>query len=273
MNNVRRLLDVLLVTAALASGLPTLAATQPASGGPLVFAAASLTDVLQQVGADYTRERGAAVRFSFGSTATLARQVEQGAPADVFVAADEDWMDFLAQRSLIAPASRFNLLGNRLVLIAPAASPLQLTIAAGFKLREALGPTGRLAVADPASVPAGKYARAALLSLGVWNEVESRLAPADNVRTALLFVVRGEAPLGIVYRTDASTTPTVRVVAELPASSHPPIIYSAALTARASNGAAEFLQYLRGPAARRRFEAAGFTAPAATDADAPSARQ
>jgi molybdate transport system substrate-binding protein len=226
--------------------------------GPLVFAAASLTDVLQQVGADYGRATGAAVRFSFGSTATLARQIESGARADLFVAADAQWMDYVEQRALLRRASRRDLLGNRLVLVAPAASTLRLAIEPGLPLRAVLGRTGRLALADPASVPAGKYAKAALTALGAWREVEDRIVVADNVRMALMYVARGEAPLGVVYLTDAMAEPRVRVVGEFPATTHPPIVYPAALTTSAGAGAADFLAYLSGPAARRRFEAAGF---------------
>jgi len=233
------------------------AATPP----PLVFAAASLTEVLQQIGNDYTRTTGRAVRFSFGSTATMARQIESGAAAELFVAADVEWMDYVQQRGLIEGASRTNLLGNELALIAPSDQPTQLaldstTLAA--TLAAALGRTGRLAVADPASVPAGRYAKAALESLGAWPAVQKRLAMAENVRTALMYVARGEAPLGIVYFTDARAEPRVRVVARFPADTHAPIIYPVALTKRASPEAAQFLAYLQSGRARALFEAAGF---------------
>ena len=231
---------------------------------PLVYAAASLTEVLQQVGADYARERGKTVRFSFGSTATLARQIEAGARAELFVSADQEWMDYVDQRGLIQRASRVDLLGNRLVLVAPADSRLSLTIGRGMPIKEALGATGRLALADPASVPAGKYARAALSSLGVWPAVGGRIVASENVRMALLFVARGEAPLGVVYATDARAEPKVRVVGEFPDGSHPRIVYPAALTRGAGADAAPFLKYLASAAARARFEAAGFsTLPAA----------
>jgi molybdate transport system substrate-binding protein len=226
---------------------------------PLVYAAASLTGTLQQIGADYARERGAKVRFSFGSSATLARQIESGARADLFVSADQAWMDYLDQRGLVRKASRLDLLGNRLVLVAPAGSRLVLQVGRGMRIRDALGATGRLAVADPASVPAGRYAKAALASLGAWDEVEGRIVAAENVRMALRFVARGEAPLGVVYATDARAEPKVRIVGEFPAASHPPIVYPAALTNGARASAAPFLEYLSGAAARARFEAAGFT--------------
>jgi molybdate transport system substrate-binding protein len=229
------------------------------SAEPLVYAAASLTETLQQVATDYARERGRTVRLSFGSSATLARQIESGARADLFVSADQDWMDYLDQRGLVRKASRVDLLGNRLVLVAPADSRLVLKIGRGMPIRRALGATGRLAVADPASVPAGRYAKAALASLGAWGEVEGRIVAAENVRMALRFVARGEAPLGVVYATDARAEPKVRVVGEFPAASHPPIVYPAALTKGARPASAPFLQYLSGASARARFEAAGFT--------------
>ena len=231
----------------------------------LVYAAASLTDVLQKVGADYTRQRGTTVKFSFGGTSTLARQLESGARPDVFVSADEDWMGYVDERKLIVHDSRVDLLGNQLVLIAPADRPTVLPIVPGFKLREALGAEGRLSLADPGAVPAGKYAKAALTRLGVWDTVSDRLATSENVRTAMLYVARGEAPLGIVYATDAKTEPKVRVVGEFPAATHPPIRYPAAVTAHAAPQAADFLAYLQSDAARAKFVAAGFDvlAPAA----------
>jgi molybdate transport system substrate-binding protein len=248
----------LVVVAALLARPPTArAAGNPAE--PLVYAAASLTEVLQQVGSDYTRQHGKRVRFSFASSATLARQIETGARADLFVSADQDWMDYLEQRGWVREASRVDLLGNRLVLVTPADSGLALQLGRGMPLRRALGATGRLAVADPSSVPAGRYARAALSYLGVWGEIEGRIVVAENVRMALLFVARGEAPFGVVYATDARAEPKVRVVGEFPAASHPRILYPAALTRGARPAAASFLQYLSSAAARARFEAAGFS--------------
>jgi molybdate transport system substrate-binding protein len=234
------------------------AETQGPAGELLVYAAASLTDVLQKIGADYTRQTGSVVKFSFGGTSTLARQIESGARPDVFVSADEEWMDYVDERKLIAHDSRVDLLGNRLVLIAPADRPTVLPIAPGFKLRAALGAEGRLSIADPNAVPAGKYARAALTKLGVWDSVADRLATSENVRTAMLYVSRGEAPLGIVYATDAKTEPEVRVVAEFPANTHPPIRYPAALTAGAAHHAEDLLAYLQGGNARAQFLDAGF---------------
>ncbi|MFO1455589.1 MAG: molybdate ABC transporter substrate-binding protein [Steroidobacteraceae bacterium] len=251
----------LLLSLCLLSLLPARAASaaETDDGAPLVYAAASLTDVLQQVGSDYERDRQKHVRFSFGSTATLARQIESGAAADLFISADEEWMGYVAQRGLVRPGSRVDLLGNRLVLIAPADSRTAVTLAPGVSLAAALGAQGKLALADPASVPAGKYAKAALIRLGAWPELASRYVAAENVRMALLFVARGEAPLGVVYRTDAMVEPKVRIVAEFPADTHPPIVYPAALTTRSRAGADGFLEYLAGPAARARFVAAGFS--------------
>jgi molybdate transport system substrate-binding protein len=188
----------------------------------------------------------------------LAKQIESGAPADLFISADLDWMDYLRRRDLIDPKSRCDLLGNKLVLIAPKDSTVQATIAPGFSLAQLLG-GGRLAMADPETVPAGKYGKAALTKLGVWQEVAGRAAAAENVRDALLLVARGEAPLGIVYQTDAAAEPDVRIVAAFPADTHPAITYPMALTLSARAGAAEFAAYLRGAAAAARFEAQGFT--------------
>lgn len=229
------------------------------AGQPLtVFAAASLQESLTAAGAAWTAQSGTPVRFSFGASSAIARQIDQGAPADVFLSADEEWMDWLAARGGIVPATRRRLLSNRLVLIAPAGSRTALKIAPGMPLARALR-GGRLAVADTASVPAGRYARASLTSLGVWGSVEGRLLPAENVRGALAYVARGEAPLGIVYATDARAEPKVRVVGVFPASSHPPIVYPGAVAARSRNRtAASFLDFLQGPPASAIFKRYGF---------------
>jgi molybdate transport system substrate-binding protein len=237
-----------------------------AQNGPLVFAAASLTDVLQRIGADYAANGRAAPRFSFGSTAVLARQIESGARAEVFLSADAEWMDYLEARGALRPGTRSDLLGNRLVLVAPAASTLRVELKPGVDLLSALGAQGRLALADPTSVPAGRYAKEALTTLGAWRSLEPRIASADNVRAALMFVARGEAPLGVVYRTDALTEPRVRVVGEFPTASHRAIVYPVALTRAAGPAAEAFLQYLRGAPARARFDAAGFPMPLAVSA-------
>ena len=222
-----------------------------------VFAAASLTDVLQDLGAEYTRQTGTKVEFSFAATSMLARQIENGAHADVFFSADQEWMDYLEQRALIQKATRRNMLGNRLALVAPVASTVQLQIKPNFPLLAALN-GGRLATGDPDSVPVGRYARSALTSLGVWNDVADRLVRADNVRTALAFVARGEVPLGIVYETDARIDKQVRIVDLFPATSHLPISYPIALTSTANARAASFVEFLRGPAGTAAFERFGF---------------
>lgn len=258
MNASRRASVALLLATLVATAARAQSSADPT---PLVFAAASLTNVLQQIGADYERDQRRRVRLSFASSATLARQLEAGARADLFISADEDWMDYVARRDLLQPASRVALLGNSLVLVAPADSSVRLTLAPGVQLAAALGARGRLALADPASVPAGKYARAALTTLGAWPQVAGRHVAAENVRMALLLVARGEAPLGVVYRTDALAEPKVRIVAVFPATSHPVIAYPAALTRGARPGTDAFLGYLMGPAAGARFRAAGFSLP------------
>jgi len=191
----------------------------------------------------------------------LARQVESGAPADVFVSADQDWMDYLQARDLVAAATRVNVAGNELVLVAPADSTLRLKVAPGFGLAAALGEGGRLATGDPASVPVGRYAQAALTRLGVWASVEKRIAATDNVRTALAFVARGEAPLGIVYATDARVEPRVRVVDVFPAASHDPIAYPAAAIGKPTPDAVAFVRYLVSPTAQAILAKAGFGKP------------
>jgi molybdate transport system substrate-binding protein len=222
-----------------------------------VFAAASLTNVLQELGDGFTKETSIPVRFSFAASSALARQIENGSPADVFFSADLEWMDYLQARNLIQPDTRHNVLGNRLVLIAPTDSKVKLKIEPGFALAAALG-KGRLATGDPDAVPAGRYAREALTTLGVWAEVADRLVRADSVRSALAFVDRGEAPLGIVYDTDALIDKHVRVVDVFPDNSHLPIVYPVALTSRATADAAKFVAYLRGPAGDIAFKAHGF---------------
>lgn len=222
-----------------------------------VFAAASLKNVMDDIGKIYTARTHTPVRFSYGASSALARQIEQGAPADVFISADSQWMDYVAQRGLIAPASRRDLLTNHLALIAPAFSDTRLHIAKGMPLAAALG-AGRLAVAGP-DVPAGKYAQASLTTLGVWDSVKDKLARAENVRAALAFVARGETPLGVVYDTDAKVEPDVRIVGLFPDDSHPPIIYPAASIAASTNpGAPAFLAFLDSPPGKALFRKYGF---------------
>lgn len=246
-------------------GVATMAAggSAGATAAPVtLFAAASLQESLTEAGHLWSRSSGVPVRFSFGASSAIARQIAQGAPADLFLSADLEWMDWLAGKALIVPASRRNLLSNALVLIAPARSQTRLTVGGGMPLARALGP-GRLAVADTNAVPAGRYAKAALTSLGVWRSVENRLLPAESVRAALAYVSRGEAPLGIVYATDARADPKVRVVGTFPAASHPPIVYPAALVAASRHrGAAGLLGFLQGAQASAAFRRHGFGVPA-----------
>jgi molybdate transport system substrate-binding protein len=224
-----------------------------------VFAAASLKDALEDAAKTFTASTGAPVRFSFAASSTLAKQIEQGAPADVFASADLDWMDYLAQRKLIQPDTRINLLGNRLVVVAATVSPLKELKLDVASLRAALG-DGRLTTGEVTSVPVGKYAKTALEKLGLWDAVQPRLAMTESVRAALALVARGEAPLGIVYATDAAAEPKVKIVATFPPDSHPPIIYPFAVAADAkSDKAKQFLDFLKGPEARRAFEAQGFS--------------
>jgi len=223
-----------------------------------IYAAASLTNALDEIGTSFTRKTGVAIKYSYGASSTLARQIEAGAKADIFMSADNDWMDYLQQRHLINAASRKTLFGNQLVLIAPADSNTKVKIAPGFALTTILGKE-RLAIADPDSVPAGKYAKAALTTLGVWNTVADKLVRADNVRTALTFVDRMETPLGIVYETDAMMDAKVRIVDTFPASSHPAIVYPVALTIGADASAEKFLAFLHSPTAQAVFKKCGFT--------------
>lgn len=232
-----------------------------ADRGPLVLAAASLQESLTEAADAWAAQGHARPILSFAASSALARQILAGAPADLFLSADEPWMDAVAKAGLLRPGTRTTLLGNRLVLIAPAASRAKLTIARGFPLARALG-GGRLALADPDAVPAGKYAKAALTSLGVWNGVSAKLAPAENVRAAMALVERGAAPLGIVYATDARASRGVRIVGIFPASSHPPIHYPLALLKASRNrDAAGFRAFLLSGQGRAIFARHGFSAP------------
>ena len=225
----------------------------------VIFAAASLKDALDQVNTAYMRDKGKETTTSYAASSTLAKQIEAAAPADIFISADLDWMDYLARKNLIKLETRANLLGNQLVLIAPADSTVKLSIAPNFPISEALG-NGRLAIADPGGVPAGKYGKAALEALGVWSSVADKLAPAENVRATLLLVSRGEAPLGIVYQTDAVADKGVKILGTFPANTHPPIVYPIAAAASSTNSAAAgYIAYLQSPAARPLFEKQGFT--------------
>jgi molybdate transport system substrate-binding protein len=223
-----------------------------------VYAAASLTNALQDIGNQFNAKGAGHVKFSFAASSLLAKQIEAGADADMFFSADTEWMSYLIDRSLVQTATRKDLLGNHLVLIAPSGNNVSLDIKPGFPLAQALG-DGRLAVADPDSVPAGKYARQALTSLGVWGSVAERLVRAENVRVAMTYVARGEAPLGIVYETDAKAEPKVKVAGVFPESSHLPITYPVALTTHGTSGEAKaFLDYVEGPQAADIFRKYGF---------------
>ena len=244
----------------LALALSFLPGMAQAQNNVVVFAAASLKNALDEIAADWSKDTGKpAPKISYAASSALAKQIEQGAPADLFISADLDWMDYLAGKKLIKADSRFNLLGNKIVLIAPRDSGTTTVTIKGADLAKALA-GGRLAMANVASVPVGKYGKAALEKLGAWNDVRDHLAQAENVRAALLLVARGEAPLGIVYSTDAAAEPDVRVVATFPDDSHPPIIYPAALTKESGNADAKaFLDFLRSAKARTSFEKQGFT--------------
>jgi molybdate transport system substrate-binding protein len=223
-----------------------------------VFAAASLKEAMDDQAKQFEAGRGNRVVVSYGASNTLAKQIEAGAPADIFISADLDWMDYLDQRHLIAPNARFDLLRNTLVLIAPASNSSPLRIGPNFGLAAALG-TEKLAMANPDSVPAGKYGKSALEKLGVWTSVEKQVARAENVRAALALVSRGEAPFGIVYKTDALADKGVRVVDTFPPDSYPPIIYPAAVVAASkSTAAGPLLDYLRSAPARSVWEKYGF---------------
>jgi molybdate transport system substrate-binding protein len=235
---------------------------QAAMRGPVVvFAAASLTNALEEADADYTKQTGVAVKESFAASSTLARQIEAGAPAQVFISADTKWMDYLAGKGLIG--AQTTLLGNALALIAPADAPIEpRSIGPGFDWMKLLSPDGRLAVGDPDHVPAGIYAKEALQHLGVWNELEPRLARAEDVRGALALVERGDAPLGIVYVTDARVSARVKIVGVFPPASHSPIIYPAAMVKGDDTPSVQnYFRFLQGTQARAIFARFGFAAP------------
>jgi molybdate transport system substrate-binding protein len=225
-----------------------------------VFAAASLRNALNDADAAFTKATGVKVVASYAATSALAKQIEQGAPADVFASADLKWMDYAIQHKLVRPDTRVNLLGNRLVLIAPKASRLDhVAIGKGFDIAKLAGDQ-RIAVADTTAVPAGRYAKAALTSLGAWPAAEPKLAQAENVRAALAYVARGETPLGIVYETDAKIEPAVKIVGVFPESSHPPVTYPVAATALSKNGqVARYLRFLQTGTAKAIFEKYGFS--------------
>jgi len=224
-----------------------------------VFAAASLKNALDEVNAAFTKATGIKVAASYAASSALMKQIENGAPADVFVSADLDWMDYGAHHKLIKDDARVNLLGNRLVLIAPKDSKLgNIAIAPGFDLSKLAG-NGRIVTGDVRAVPVGRYAKAALEKLGAWAAVEPKFAMTENVRAALALVARGEAALGIVYETDAKAEPNVKIIGVFPADSYPPIVYPVALTQNAKPDAGRYLAFLQSREANGVFEANGFT--------------
>ncbi len=238
---------------------PTAFAEGSGDGAPVVvFAAASLKNALDDVSAAWQKSSGQSAKVSYAASSALAKQIEADAPAQIFISADEDWMNYLEGKGLIQTKSRSNLLGNKLVLIAPKDSKIALDLKPGADLAKALG-DGRLAMGSVDSVPAGKYGKAALGNLGLWTSVSSKLAQAESVRAALRLVSRGEAPLGIVYQTDAASDPSVKIVATFPPDSHLPIIYPIALTQKANAPAAAFYDYIKSAKAAPAFEAQGFT--------------
>jgi molybdate transport system substrate-binding protein len=226
----------------------------------VVFAAASTTNAITEIGQLYSAASNTHIIPSFASSSTLAKQIESGAPADVYLSANKKWMDFLEEKDLIVKNSRFDLLGNRIVLIAPKQSPLQrIEVAPGFSMTAALGKQGRLSLGDPDHVPAGMYGKKALEYLGTWDSVKDRLAPMKDVRAALVLVERGEAPLGLVYATDAAISSKVRVVGTFPADSHPPIVYPVTAVAGGKTVEAKgFMDFLKSAQARAVFEKFGF---------------
>jgi molybdate transport system substrate-binding protein len=246
----------------LLTALSLLAAPAVQAAELTVFAAASLTDAIKAVNDKWVAAGNAPISSSFAASSALARQIEQGAPADLFLSADEPWMDYVQKAGLIVDTSRKSVLGNALVLIAPAtAKTANIKIDKTTDLLALLGKDGRIATGDPASVPVGKYAQQSLTSLGMWDKLQPRIASAENVRAALLLVERGEVPLGIVYATDAAASKAVKVVGTFPADSHPAITYPFAVTKRAEANAdaKKLLQFLSGPEATAIFRAAGFT--------------
>lgn len=254
-----RLRNLLLI----AFGIAALIRPAQAADQITVYAAASLTDALNEIDADYQKKAGVDVKASFASSSTLAKQIENGAPAQIFASADTKWMDYLDKKNFIDDASRKNLLGNALALIAPSDSIVgPQAVSANFDWPKYLGADGRLAVGDPDHVPAGIYAKEALTNLGSWNALQPHLARADDVRGALAFVERGEAPLGIVYVTDARISKKVKIVGVFSESSHSPIVYPFAIVKNAASPAVTaYFHYLTGPEAASVFRRYGFATP------------
>jgi molybdate transport system substrate-binding protein len=244
----------------LVAAMPTIAMAAPTSDPSVtVFAAASMKNALDEVNGAFSEQTGIKVRTSYAASSALMKQIENGAPADMFLSADLDWMDYGAQRKLVNNETRVDLLGNRLVLIAPRESKIgEVVIGPSFDLAQLAG-SGRIVTGDMRAVPVGKYAKAALEKLGAWERARPKFAMTENVRAALTLVARGEAVLGIVYATDAKVEPNVKILGTFPADSHPPIVYPVALTPAAGPAAVQYLAFLRSPAAKTIFETHGFT--------------
>ena len=244
---------------ALATAVVPVTAARAQAGSLVIFAAASLKNALDEIATGWSKAASKPMpKISYAASSALAKQMEQGAPADLFISADLDWMDYVAKKDLIKADTRVNLLGNKIVLIAPKDSKATVDVKQGFDLAKALA-GGKLAMGNVDSVPAGKYGKAALEKLGAWDGVKDKIAQADNVRAALLLVSRGEAALGIVYSTDAAAEPNVKIVGTFPENSHPPIIYPAAVIKDAKSAdATPFLDYLKSTKARPAFEKQGF---------------
>jgi molybdate transport system substrate-binding protein len=253
---MNRLAGLLVAFAVSLAAIPAPAAAQDKS--LTVFAAASMKNALDEIDAAYTAKTGVRITVSYAASSALAKQIEQGAPADVFISADTDWMDYAASKKTINESSRVNLLGNSIVLIAPRDTKVDnVSIGPGFDLAKLAG-DGRIATGDVKSVPVGKYAKAALEKLGSWQAAESKFAMADSVRAALTLVARGEAALGIVYATDAKVEPGVKIVGTFPADSHSAILYPVAATTTAKPEASDYLAFLRSTAAKTILEKYGF---------------
>jgi molybdate transport system substrate-binding protein len=250
----------MLARLALIAGLVLLAPARLAAQETIVvFAAASLKNAIDDINAAFSKRAGLKVAASYAASSALTRQIEHGAPADIFISADRDWMDYAQQKQLIRPDTRADLLGNRLVLIAHKNSKIpEIAIGEDFDIA-ALAGDGRIAIGDPRAVPAGKYAKQALEKLGAWPKAAPKLAMTENVRAALAFVARGEAPLGIVYETDARIEPQVKIIGRFPESSHSPIVYPIAMTIRATLSALSYLDFLRTNDVRTIFETYGFS--------------
>lgn len=255
--HARRVLQGLALAAAFA--FAPVGASVAVADDVVVFAAASLKNAFDEIAGAWNAETGKTATASYAASSALAKQIEEGAPADIFISADLAWMDDVAGKGLIKEDTRSNLLGNRIVLVAPTDSTLSLDVGSSMDLAGALA-GGKLAMGDPEAVPAGRYGKAALESLGVWDSVAASVAPAENVRAALALVSLGEAPLGIVYQTDAAADPGVKIVGTFPEDTHPPIIYPVALIAASENAdAAELLDYLTSDTAKAAFEKQGFS--------------